>query len=81
MLSFQLRWSAEGEDWEASKKYVDYKFILIPVIFVLLRMWTEISTILVEYAKLDDQNYHELSIPLKILIYLGVSQLIEMWVK
>lgn len=73
MLSFQLQSSAEGEDWEASKKFVDYKFILIPVIFVLLRMWTEISTIIVEYAKLDGQDHHEISILLRILIYLGVG--------
>lgn len=50
---------------------VDYKFILIPVIFVLLRMWSCIVNILFVYVNLkeSDLNYYII----QILLYLSVS--------
>ena len=50
--------------------FMDYKFILIPVTFILLRMWTCILGILTEYASVDEKKN---SVVLTILLYLGVS--------
>ena len=49
---------------------VDYKFIMIPLLFVLLRMWSLLLGILVEYARLD-LEFHE--VVWKIFEYLAVS--------
>lgn len=60
----------ESRFW-SSMNYVDYKFVLIPVIFVLLRVWTFILTVLLEYAKIDED---QIPTPvLKTLLYLSVS--------
>ncbi len=50
--------------------FVDYKFMLIPIVFVLLRMWTSILTILTEYASIDLIN--KTPTLYKILVYLSV---------
>lgn len=50
--------------------FVDYKFILIPIIFVLLRMWSCIVTIILEYANIKEKNVPQVVV--QILIYLAV---------
>ena len=55
----------------SSLNFVDYKFILIPVMFILLRLCTCILTILFDYANLKEET---IPIPvIKALIYLSVS--------
>ena len=49
---------------------VDYKFLLIPVVFIILRMWTCIVAILFIYVGLDLDSRNPL---VKILINLAVS--------
>lgn len=73
----QLKISTENRNvpakqfWQ-SMNFLDYKFILIPVTFVLLRMWSCLVVILAEYANLDSNT--KLSAPIfwTILIYLAV---------
>ncbi len=52
---------------------VDYKFILIPVIFVLLRMWSCIVNILFVYVNLKESDLNYYSYIIQILLYLSVS--------
>lgn len=72
----QMKISMDNQDMTARKfwasmNFVDYKFILIPVLFVLLRMWTCILTILTEYANID--LVMEAPVINTILEYLTVS--------
>ena len=53
--------------------HIDYKFIFIPVIFVLLRMWGLILDILYVYLGLQDNNIP--TVIDKTLLYLSVSKL------
>ena len=50
---------------------IDYKFTIIPAVFVGLRIWSCILGILYDYAQLTDQQTpHWLSV---LLLYLAVS--------
>ena len=56
--------------WQAMYN-IDYKFIAIPLMFIFLRIWTLIESILIVYCQIPTDN-----IPpwlLKALLYLGVS--------
>ena len=57
----------------SSLHHVDYKFVIIPVVFVFLRIWTGIMNILYLYIQLD----HEVAtLPQRLnqaLLYLSVS--------
>lgn len=55
--------------------FVDYKFILIPVLFVLLRMWTCIRTIITEYAGVN--LLEKAPVVHTFLVYLSVSDKIS----
>ena len=55
----------------SSLHHVDYKFLIIPVVFVFLRVWTEILSILYDYIKIAPER-----VPTGInllLYYLAVS--------
>ena len=57
----------------SSLHHVDYKFLIIPVVFVFLRVWTEILSVLYDYIKLKpEQLPNGLN---GFLFYLSVSSL------
>ena len=58
----------------SSLHHVDYKFVIIPVVFVFLRIWTGIMNILYLYIKIDEKP--TLHVPQELnqaLLYLSVS--------
>lgn len=56
----------------SSLHHVDYKFVIIPVVFIFLRIWSAIMNILYLYARIDsDALSNELSLA---LLYLSVSK-------
>ena len=60
------------ERFWSSLHHVDYKFLIIPVVFVFLRVWTIILSILYDYVQLDIKQ-----VPSKLnlaLLYLSVSK-------
>ena len=64
----------EQKFWQAAQ-LLDYKFMLIPVVFVLLRIWSCIINIVFFYVKVDMS-----SVPASVslaLIYLSVSNSLE----
>ena len=56
------------EKFWSSLNHVDYKFVIIPVVFVFLRIWTEIVVILYIYVKIGLPTGANLA-----LFYLAVS--------
>ena len=57
------------ERFWSSLHHVDYKFVIIPIVFVFLRIWTGIMNILYLYIQLD-------GVPPRLnqaLLYLSVS--------
>ena len=54
----------------SSLNHVDYKFVIIPVVFVFLRIWTEIMNILFLYVQISYDTLPE-SVTLALL-YLSV---------
>lgn len=57
--------------WKQALQFLDAKFLLIPIMFILLRMWTCILSIMFIYVQvLPGQVPSEISQP---LIYLSVS--------
>ena len=74
VLTAQMK---EVKDYITPKKFwsslhhVDYKFLIIPVVFVFLRVWTGIMNILYLYLRLDTAALSkELNLA---LLYLSVS--------
>ena len=68
----QLKHSVPKERLKSALQAVDTKFTLIPVIFLWLRIWTVVLTVIYDYAQIPDK-----SIPQGVaetLIYLSVSQ-------
>ena len=59
------------ERFWSSLHHVDYKFLSIPVVFVFLRIWTTILSVLYDYIQLDVARVPN-SVNLA-LIYLSVS--------
>ena len=60
-----------AEKFWSSLSHVDYKFVIIPVVFVFLRIWTEIVNILYLYIRIDVKK-----LPTQVdlaLLYLSVS--------
>lgn len=61
--------------WEAVVNKVDYKFLLIPIVFVLLRIWTIIVNIVYIYAQVEPSD-----LPTwldKTLVYMAVSLTVD----
>ena len=59
------------ERFWSSLHHVDYKFLIIPVVFVFLRVWSIILSILYDYIQLDVNQ-----VPSNVnlaLLYLSVS--------
>jgi len=67
----QESYKISSKKFWSNMNHIDYKFIFIPVIFVLLRMWGLILDILYVYFGLRDNDLPT-SID-KILNYLSVS--------
>lgn len=62
--------STEDKFW-SSLNHVDYKFVIIPIVFVFLRIWSEIVVILYIYVKI---GFKTLSKEVNLaLFYLAVS--------
>ena len=62
----------------SSLHHVDYKFVIIPVVFVFLRIWTSIMNILYLYVRVDEVTPHSLPQWLnQTLLYLSVSDIIN----
>ena len=55
----------------SSLHHVDYKFLIIPVVFVFLRVWSAILSILYDYIQLDVSHVPK-SLNM-VLLYLSVS--------
>ena len=58
----------------SSLHHVDYKFVIIPVVFVFLRIWTGIMNILYLYIRVDEVA----TLPQRLnqaLLYLSVSDI------
>ncbi len=62
---------AEGKFWEAVH-ILDYNFLLIPVVFTLLRIWTSIMDIMFVYVRVQ---YSPLWLNITF-VYLSVSYLL-----
>ena len=59
----------------SSLHHVDYKFVLIPVVFVFLRIWTGIMNILYLYIRVDEVATYTLPQWInQALLYLSVSE-------
>ena len=58
--------------WTAVHK-VDYKFLLIPLAFIFLRIWTCIMTIISDYMDMNIHNEVHGSNLIKAVYYLSVS--------
>ena len=46
----------EKNYWKRALEFLDFKLILIPVVFLLLRIWTCICVILLNYLNLNPNN-------------------------
>ena len=62
------KYASEKQMWTALHN-VDYKFLLIPIIFISLRIWTCFTLWITDYAgvRVDDEWY------IQVLFYLSVS--------
>ena len=74
IIAFQYHQVKENTDsklfWEAMHN-IDYKFILIPVMFIFLRVWSLIISILLDYCRVKVP-----ATALKALVYMAVSLLL-----
>ena len=68
----------EVEEYISSKRFwsslhhVDYKFLIIPVVFVFLRVWSIILSVLYDYLQMDvDQVPYQFNLA---LLYLSVRE-------
>lgn len=56
------------QSWKATMQNVEVKLLFIPIIFILLRIWSLVFTIIVVYA-----GYHPHCTVTKFFLYISVS--------
>lgn len=63
--------AADGSMYWKMMYNIDYKFIMIPVMFIFLRLWTLVINILIVYLRIPQTNISPNL--LEALFYLAVS--------